>query len=286
MVTVYGNSIVSAYTDGVSVSAIYTHGVKVWPDESIPEGYYYIKWWPKSISGSFIMGGQARWLEDYNGYYSGPFLTERISGVDYPYIDQSAFKGVGIVGVETNIPYIRGDAFELCTSLSYVSATNTKLVMTGAFASCYALSYIELPELTRLYSYTFDHCSNLKYAYFENVLSVGLDYTPFYSCWNLTEVYLPKCSAIDDYGMKSCGLSTIELPAIQRINGHAFEGCSNFQTLILPGSSIPSYIGEYAFSGTKMDTSSARVYVPISMLLDYRSAWPGWASIIYPIPHS
>lgn len=43
MIRVFGNDIKSAYTGGVPVKEIYSYGVKVWPDESGPVIYDYLK---------------------------------------------------------------------------------------------------------------------------------------------------------------------------------------------------------------------------------------------------
>lgn len=295
MVYTFGNSIVGAFTNGSSVNAIYTYGEKVWPDGSTPSGSYYIKWWPKSASGVFIIGGQARYLEDYNGYYSGPFLSSsRFSlGAGYHmdfsssvyYIDSSAFQSTSIIGVETNLKYVEFRAFEGCSNLQYVSMPEVAGMSGSTFGNCSMLYEVEMPKLQQLTYETFNNCTYLHYASFPEVSWIGIDVAAFSNCSSLIDVYLPKCRFLDDWALGWCGMSSVELPFIIRIGIHCFQGCSNLQTIVLPGSSIPT-IGEYAFSGTKMNTSSARIYVPISMLLDYRSRWTGWASIIYPIPHS
>lgn len=295
MVYTFGNSIVGAFTNGSSVNAIYTYGEKVWPDGSTPSGSYYIKWWPKSASGVFIIGGQARYLEDYNGYYSGPFLSSsRFSlGLGYHmdfsssvyYIDSSAFQSTSILGIETNLIFVEESAFEGCSNLRYAGMPDVAGINRNAFENCSSLYDIALPKLQQIIDRTFTSCTSLHYASFPEVKYIAWNVGAFSGCMSLTDIYLPKCSMLDDEAMANCGLSSIELPSIRSIGPRCFIGCSNLQTITLPGSSIPT-IGEYAFSGTKMYTSSARIYVPISMLLDYKSAWAGLASIIYPIPHS
>lgn len=295
MVYTFGNSIVGAFTNGSSVNAIYTYGEKVWPDGSTPSGSYYIKWWPKSASGVFIIGGQARYLEDYNGYYSGPFLSSSIFSLGFGYhmsfsssvyyIDSSAFQSTSIIGVETNLKYVEFGAFEGCSNLRYVSMPEVAGVSGSTFANCSMLYEVEMPKLKQLTYENFNNCTYLHYASFPEVSWMGAEVTFFSNCSSLIDVYLPKCRWMDKWALAWCGISSIELPSIARIGDYCFRDCSNLQTIVLPGSSIPM-IGENVFSGTKMYTSSARIYVPISMLLDYKSAWAGVASIIYPIPHS
>lgn len=295
MVYTFGNSIVGAFTNGSSVNAIYTYGEKVWPDGSTPSGSYYIKWWPKSASGVFIIGGQARYLEDYNGYYSGPFLSskyfEYLGGRAYSfssnvyYIDSQAFRSTSIIGIETNLQAVSDYVFTDCQSLRYVSMPEVEVMTRCTFSGCTSLYDIELPKLKLLTTEPFENCTYLHYASFPEVSMICMDVAAFSNCWSLIDVYLPKCRILDDAAMGWCGLSSIELPALSGTGPECFRSCRNLQTITLPGSYIPTF-GESAFRDTKMNTSSARIYVPISMLLDYKSAWPGWASIIYPIPHS
>ena len=53
MVDVFGNNIISAFTNGVSVKSIFTYGEQVWP--AISE--YYVKWDRSEYSGYFSMNG-------------------------------------------------------------------------------------------------------------------------------------------------------------------------------------------------------------------------------------
>ena len=286
MIKTLGNNIVSVFTGGNPVKAIYAYGQLVWPTSGPEPTEYYIKWTPSDISGIFTIGGEARFLQSYNGYYNGPFSSSNVLesgvGVPYYYIDKGAFASTSILTIDTNIRYVSAGAFKGCSSLQTVKMPG-RYVLNGAFMNCTELQTISLSELKNLHPFTFEGCTKLRYVYLPNVTVIGEDYAAFSNCVNLLSVSLPKCKIIDDYGMASCGIYEISLPEISMLNGHAFYSCSNLSTIYL-GNTIPT-LGEGVFQGTKITSSTGSIYVPISKLLAYKSAsgWSVYSNIIYPI---
>ena len=286
MIKTLGNNIVNAFTGGYPVKAIYTYGEKVWPTSGPEPTEYYIKWTPSDISGIFTIGGEARFLQSYNGYYNGPFSSRNVneSGVVVPYyyIDKGAFASTSILTIDTNIRYVSAGAFRGCSSLQTVKMPG-RYVLNGVFRDCTELQTISLPEMKNLHPFTFEGCTKLRYVYLPNVTVIGEDYAAFSNCVNLLSVSLPKCKIIDDYGMASCGIYEISLPEISRLNGYAFYSCSNLSTIYL-GNTIPT-LGEGVFQGTKITSSTGSIYVPISKLLAYKSAsgWKYYSKRIFPI---
>ena len=80
MVDVFGNEIIGAYTNGVTVQAIYAYGNLVWPVGP----FYYVQWdRGTAYSGTFSMEGNTY---NYSDYYPSNCFS-RFSGV----ITSSAF---------------------------------------------------------------------------------------------------------------------------------------------------------------------------------------------------
>lgn len=153
MVVTLGNNIIDAYTGGVQVKAIYSRGVRVWPDlplnPSSNEFYYTTKDGnPLTFSVSPVSSA------------SGNMLSNTFDAVN----------GVYVVTFEYGITQISGSAFENMTQLesvvlpSGVDTINsyafrnsglTSIVMPGAvvlsqnaFEGCYYLRYITWPSNT------------------------------------------------------------------------------------------------------------------------------------------
>ena len=290
MVTTFGNSIFGACTGDRPVKAIYAYGEKVWPSELVP-GEYYIKWSPADLSGSFTIGGETRWLQDYSGYYSGPFLSKSVNlpsgGFSTVYlIDASAFRSTGIIAVETNLEFISQRAFMDCSSLVYVSMPNILMTNGGIFRSCTKLGYVELPALQALSQDTFNSCTNLYEVSLPNCRWIGTDAPAFRSCYNLQSLYLPVCSALDDYALAWTGLSILELPVCSTVGPSVVYSCSSLHTLILGYDGVVPGAGALT-QGTQITSSTGSIYVPLSWVSEYKSAtgWSQFADIIQPIPH-
>lgn len=287
MVRTFGSDIEKVFTNGEPVEAIYAEGVKVWPDNPTPSGGYYIKWWPKDVSGSFIIGGEARWLQDYSGYYSGPFLSIRYAGQSSSeyYIDSRAFEGTGVVAVETNLKLIGAHAFESCQSLVYVSAPQCSSFMrvgeggtgTYTFRNCNSLREVYFNNVSWVGTYTFTGCQSLIYVSIPKCGVIGE--WAFMSCYALPELVLPSCYTLDNDVFPNCSsLSVVTLPVCSYIGESAFYSCSNLQYLTL------GYSGVCSISGALIP-SRTNIYVPLEWVSEYQSAYPSMSSHIFPIPH-
>ena len=300
MITTFGSSITAAYANGIPVDEIYANGEKVWPETQ--SGSYYIKWWPKDAQGTFTINSTQMNLETYSGYYSGPFPSKRYGGGGGPggggttsyYIDSNAFANCStIVMIETNIPVLEASAFLSCTGLKYVvlpkcttigshgaatattpddnvfagctalvyvSAPKCKAIGPGGFRECTSLSAIYLPELSIIQGYTFRSCTNLISVSIPKVTRIqgGDIYPAFGWCHNLSELNLPVCSVVTS----------------------VFMYCSSFSTLYLGYSGVASiYIG----SANPFALGHGSIYVPQSLVEDYKSQYPGYASRILPM---
>ena len=78
MVTTFGNSIITAFTNGIPVNEIYTYGKLVWPDP------YYIKWNPSTAGGQFNIDGTTHDLSTFGGrYYWSTGIINANALVDY-----------------------------------------------------------------------------------------------------------------------------------------------------------------------------------------------------------
>ena len=287
----------SAFANGISVVEIYTHGEKVWPDGSIPSGTYYVKWSPRSAEGSFILGGEARWLQAYSGFYSGPFLSSTVrseigSGRKY-YIDSEAFSHASsIYGIETNIEVIRAGAFRLNPNLQYALMSNCKGLGEGPydgfiFEKCTSLFYVYAPECTWCGPGNFLDCTNLRSIELPKLEL--LQVATFWNCYNLETVSLPALKNMETGGLypgpfTNCSnLRVLELPSTCSKAGF-FSGCINLHTLILH---YPGVAGIYLGSGpSAFDYGLGSIYVPLEWVSEYKSTYSSLASNIFPIPYN
>lgn len=220
MIYISENSIVSAFTSGVSVKKIFTNGVQVWPEETPPvPTSYYIKWLPSSLSGSFIIGGSTYNFEDYSGYFSNFDGT----------IPASAFEKTGVTRIETNAINFGSRAFAECTSLLAVYLSNcSEIVNEEVFRGCTSLKTVSLPICTSIGKATFRDCTALSSINLPKVQYISL--YGFRDCPELSIVNLPKCSVIGGNAFYISGnindrkALSISCPVCERYQDACFQG--------------------------------------------------------------
>ena len=295
MIKTLGNNIVSAFTGGNPVKAIYAYGQLVWPVTI--ESSYYIKWTPSSAEGQFNIDGTTYDLSTFSGLYYWS------TGI----INSSAFQNnYSIQSIETNATSIGIRAFMSCSSLSQVSLPMCSYIGADAFANCYNLSQVSLPICGYIGTYAFESCSSLTkislpvcsdigggaFGYCSSLSQVNLpmcskiDAYVFQNCSSLTQVSLPMCEFIRVRAFEYCrALSQVNLPICSHIAAAVFRYCSSLSRITIGYSSVCSLYSTNVFDDTQITSSTGSIYVPASLVDAYKSAenWSVYSNIIYPI---
>ena len=317
MIKTLGNNIVSAFTGGNPVKAIYAYGQLVWPVTI--ESSYYIKWTPSSAEGQFNIDGTTYDLSTFSGTYywstgiinSSAFQNNysiqsietnatsigirafmscsSLSQVSLPicgYIGAYAFESCSSL-TKISLPmcsYIGADAFGNCTSLSQVSLPMCSYIGTSAFNSCSSLSQVSLPVCSYIGGGAFGYCSSLSQVNLPMCISVWA--TAFEYCTSLTQVSLPMCEFIRFRAFEYCrALSQVNLPICSYIAAAVFRYCSSLSIITIGYSSVCSLYSTNVFDDTQITSSTGSIYVPASLVDAYKSAenWSVYSNIIYPI---
>ena len=250
MVSTFGNNIVSAFTGGQSVKAIYTYGEKVWPTE-IPPSEYYISWTPSDYSGSFTIDGITYHFEDYSGYFSD------YSGV----IPSGCFAGRNFTSIETNAFDIGYRAFYGCGSLLSANLTNCVGLPSEVFGLCSSLRTVSLPICQTIGDYTFMGCTSLSSIELPYCWSLGTN--PFYTSASGRRAYLnisvPNCGIYGDQCFQTRYLWSapeMDFTNCNTIGYQAFYEAIGMFINPYPVYDFPNctYIGNDAFMGCGMVT--------------------------------
>ena len=273
MIKTLGNNIVSAFTGGNPVKAIYAYGQLVWPVTI--ESSYYIKWTPSSAEGQFNIDGTTYDLSTFSGLYYWS------TGV----INSSAFQNnYSIQSIETNATSIGIGAFMSCSSLSQVSLPICGYIGAYAFESCSSLTKISLPICGYIGACAFESCSSLTKISLPMCSYIGT--YAFNSCSSLSQVSLPVCSYIGGGAFGYCSsLSQVNLPICSYIADAVFRYCSSLSRITIGYSSVCSLYSTNVFDDTQITSSTGSIYVPASLVDAYKSAenWSVYSNIIYPI---
>lgn len=291
MINTFCNNVVSVFTHCSSVTKIYVNCEEVWTARQIPD-YWYIQWWPSNIRGTFIGDGSNYYtssvyrLEDYSGYYSG-FKAQ--PGNVAAIMNRAFISNSNITSIETNVDEIGASAFMTCSNLSIALMSRCSYLNNGVFYNCSRLKYVSLPECTNLWQgYAF---GGTALSQIELPKCSLLGEQTFIRCSALKYVSIPKCLNISRYCFAQCSsLERIELPVCRSISHGAFQDCYNLSEVILGLSSVVwlerySMSGDTTFRNTLIASGIGGIYVPSSLVSDYKSnsLWSSLSSVIFPI---
>ena len=265
MIKTLGNNIVSAFTGGNPVKAIYAYGQLVWPVAI--ESSYYIQWQPTSLSSdeTITVNSVSYSCMDYPSGYMP--VSKYITDIHPP---------IAITSFYTNayLETINYQTFALCDSLVNVTIPQCLSIGSRAFYVCEALQRIE--------SSCFPACEYVSYD-------------AFYGCSVLSYVFLPKCSVIGSYAFNYCSyLDTVILPCCSQIMTGAFRNTAPSYTISGHPGLRSVYIGcgpgvgsdrfsgicsiaDDAFGG-RFYNSSFTIYVPYSQYSAYMREYSSTAA--------
>ena len=295
MIKTLGNNIVSAFTGGNPVKAIYAYGQLVWPVTI--ESSYYIKWTPSSAEGQFNIDGTTYDLSTFSGLYYWSTGIINSSAFQNNYSIQSIETNATSIGIrafmscsslsQVSLPmcsYIGGDAFSDCSSLTKISLPMCSYIGTYAFNSCSSLSQVSLPVCSDIGGGAFRYCSSLSQVSLPICGYIGA--YVFEYCTSLTQVSLPMCEFIRVRAFEYCrALSQVNLPICSYIASAVFRYCSSLSRITIGYSSVCSLYSTNVFDDTQITSSTGSIYVPASLVDAYKSAenWSVYSNIIYPI---
>ena len=241
-----------------------------------------------SLQDNFIQSVVGNGVTDINQYcFSG---NKSLTSVTFPNVvnikSNAFYECSSLTSIDfPNATKIYNGAFQYCSSLSTVNLPNVISVGDDAFNECSSLKSIDFPKATDINSGAFFKCSSLATVNLPNVISV--DANAFYKCYNITSVVLPKCKTLISSCFSDCySLKTVVLPNLSSFKGSSiFMDSGNLETLVIGGKSVVPNNSTNNFQGTKIASNNGYIYVPFSLVNEYKSAtnWSAYASIIFPI---
>ena len=141
---------------------------------------------------------------------------------------------------------------------------------------------IESPGTTSVVSYGFPNCSSLKNIIMPNLKSIS--YYGFKGCTSLERIYFPELTSVNQETFQSCSnLKIVHLPKLSSLNyQNIFASCTNLDTFILQNETEVISLNSSVFSGTQIANGEGAIYVPDSLVEDYKVAtnWSKYADQI------
>ena len=163
----------------------------------------------------------------------------------------------------TNLKSVASNAFNNCNGLKGDEFPVLETIASNAFQYCYWLTNLVMPNLKSFYGDSFRDCAKIKSIWFGDVSTWTNSNAKIGTHAALERVYLPKLNSI----------------------GGQFQNSANLEMLIIgnqDSSSVCTANSSDFLSGTKIAGGTGYIYVPDSLINDYKSAtnWSTYAAQI------
>lgn len=219
-------------------------------------------------------GYESGYAEGYDaGYDDAQALGAETNKMLESMIDGGAIEEI----YSENATRIKAYAFWSHSGVKSIDLPNVTTCAAQAFRGCSKLTTVHLPKLETCSTYVF-YGSGLVDVYLPELLAVP-DYT-FAYCNSLVSVNLPKATEIKIQGLRQCTeLKKADLGAVETIGQSAFYYCQALTTLIIRTNAVCKSTSG-AFNATPIANGTGYVYVPRSLVEDYKAAWSTHAAQI------
>lgn len=98
---------------------------------------------------------------------------------------------------------------------------------------------------------------------------------------SITEISSSSATSIGDSAFDSCSaLTTADFPVAATIGDSAFASCSKLKSLLLRGNNVCTLSGTNTFSSTPISSGTGYIYVPSSLIKQYKAAtnWSAYSA--------
>ena len=315
MIKTFGSNIVSAFTGGVPVKAIYAYGEKVWPTSTpspsnneifytSTDGQVVTPSTTKIPSGLNIVsntytpgvGGLIVFDDDISSVWMYMFSNKQtLRTVVLPdsitIIKEQAFnqcENLISVNIPNGVNTIEREAFRKCGIHNITIPASTTSLDESAFKWT-PLETISVDSGNQVYD-SRNNC-NAVIDTSTNTLVIGasntiipssvvkIGYCAFFGRTNLTSISIPSSvTEIQEQGFYCSGLTQISLPGVTILRSGAFAGCTNLVDVSVPALLYLGY--PYNSMGVFEDcTSLVSITLPSRLQLIYNMAFNGCTNL-------
>lgn len=166
---------------------------------------------------------------------------------------------------------------------------NSEITELGyrALNGCAALTNLSLPNCVKIGESSIQSCVTLENVNLPNLNFIGP--RSFMECKKLKTLILPKVKKVPNWFAYVCeSLEICDFHMIESIGNVSFDGCKNLKALIIRSSALCVLQGGNAFTNSGIASETGYIYVPASILEEYKAAtnWSVYANQFKPIEGS
>lgn len=210
-------------------------------------GYYSIKIWISSGSGTYVLGNGTVNTPVSDGKIIEAYIGDNVTGLAAYAFGQRY--NIAVISLPSAITTIGNGAFTDCNVLTYITIpTLVTYLGESMFTNNYALSKVSIPNgVTNIWTGLFTSCGALRKIVLPDALQIIQSYT-FSSCGSLEKVVAKGALRIETYAFQYCtSLTKIEITeGINTLQSYAFQYCKALTSVTIP--STVTVIGDYVFT--------------------------------------
>ena len=287
MIKTLGNNIVSAFTGGNPVKAIYAYGQLVWEKPSSNNKIFYTSTDGNIVTPDIGTGEESKGFgaNIVSNTYSGGRGVIVFDG-DVTKIGYTAFgrcNTLQTIVIPDSVTSIGSYAFSYCERLTSITIPDSVIsIGKNAFFSCERLTSITIPNgITSIDIGVFENCSSLTTITIpDSVISIGQ--VAFYGCTSLTSITIPNSvKRIDIKAFERCtSLISITIPfSVRDIEYNVFKDCNQLSEVIMNAVIPPNLYPEQntgIYNQFENNAPGRLIKVPSSSVNAYKTA-DGWS---------
>lgn len=195
------------------------------------------------------------------------------------------FDGCGFINITAEmfpvLDTMTNDMFANCSKLESVSLPEVTTIQSGVFSGCTALSSVTLPKLTTIRGGSVFNNSPLIPKFFENIPTITGDYC--FSGSYFEELHFTNITSLSYRLFKNANkIKSVTVDKVTSINSEVFQYASLFEKLVIKTPTLCTLSSANSFDGTKIASGNGYIYVPDTLVEDYKAAtnWSTYAAQI------
>ena len=293
MIKTLGNNIVSAFTGGNPVKAIYAYGEKVWEKPSSNNKIFYTSTDGQIVTPDIGIGEESKGFganivsNTYSGGRGVIVFDGPVTKIGYTAFGRC--NTLQTIVIPDSVTSIGRSAFSYCTSLTTITIPDSVTsIGENAFFTCNSLTSITIPNgVTSIDIGVFENCSSLTTITIpDGVTSIGQH--TFYGCTSLTSITIPNSVKRIDIGVfeRCTSLISITIPfSVRDIEYDAFKDCNQLSEVIVNAVTPPElYPEQYTgiYNQFENNAPGRKIKVPAESLQVYKTkiGWSDYADDI------
>lgn len=202
--------------------------------------------------------------------------AEAVTSIGTWFKGNKAITSFNELALFVNVRTLSAYAFSNCTALASIDLANVTAIQNNAFEYCSSLSYVgSLAKVAVLWGNAFRDCANLKQEIEMPMLTEITSGSGQLRGAGITSFTARNLKNTTMYMLDSCtNLKHVRLQAVTSITNMTFANCTALEYIIIDNTTVPTLSHSNAFN----NTNNCPIYVPDASVDAYKTASADWST--------